>query len=211
MRNRSKLPLESLEPVLLPLGPIGDLGKVFPDLSPDSTTELEIGFGKGLHLVNAAQANPNTRYLGVEIERKYVFFAATTLIRKGIRNVRLVAGDAAVFVTNHVAEASLDVVHIYFPDPWWKKRHHKRRLVTQAFLEQILRLLKDGGIIRFATDVEAYFQMTEEILVNLKGVERSNPGNSSNPLHDMDYLTHFERKARLKGKPIFRWDLKKMV
>jgi len=105
----------------------------------------------------------------------------------------------------------LDVVHIYFPDPWWKKRHHKRRLVTQAFLEQILRLLKDGGIIRFATDVEAYFQMTEEILVNFKGVERFNPGNSSNPLHDMDYLTHFERKARLKGKPIFRWDLKKMV
>lgn len=193
------------------MGQVGDLSEVFPDFPSNAPTELEIGFGKGLHLVNASLANPQIRYLGVEIERKYVFFAATTLVKKNIRNVRLVAGDAAVFVASHVREASLDVVHIYFPDPWWKKRHHKRRLVTQSFLEQILRLLKSGGIIRFATDVEAYFQMTEELLVNLKGVERSSPDTASNPLHDMDYLTHFERKARLKGKPIFRWDLKKMV
>ena len=193
------------------MGPMGELAKLFPEMPPDAPTELEIGFGKGLHLVNASVAYPGTRYLGVEIERKYVFFAATTLTKKSIRNVRLVAGDAAVFIASHVPEESLDVVHIYFPDPWWKKRHHKRRLVTQTFLEQVLRLLKVGGSIRFATDVEAYFQMTEELLVNLKGVERTSPAATSDPLHDMDYLTHFERKARLKGKPIFRWVLKKMV
>jgi tRNA (guanine-N7-)-methyltransferase len=193
------------------MGPLENLAQVFPDLPSGSPVELEIGFGKGLHLVNASQSNPQTRYLGIEIERKYVLFAATTLVKNGIRNVRLVTGDATIFVANHVPKAILDVVHIYFPDPWWKKRHHKRRLVTLAFLNQVLDLLKPGGLIRFATDVEAYFQMTEELLPELKGVSRSTPVSADTPNHDMDYLTHFERKARLKGKPIFRWDLKKMV
>lgn len=192
------------------MGPLENLAQVFPDLPSGSPVELEIGFGKGLHLVNASQSNPQTRYLGIEIERKYVLFAATTLVKNGIRNVRLVTGDATIFVANHVPKAILDVVHIYFPDPWWKKRHHKRRLVTLAFLNQVLDLLKPGGLIRFATDVEAYFQMTEELLPELKGVSRSTPVSADTPNHDMDYLTHFERKARLKGKPIFRWDLKKM-
>lgn len=211
MRNRTKLPLEALEPVLLPLGPLAKLDQVFPDLPSDSPVELEIGFGKGLHLVNASQSNPQTRYLGIEIERKYVLFAATNLVKKNLQNVRLVTGDANTFVANHVPKAILDVVHIYFPDPWWKKRHHKRRLVTLSFLKQVLDLLKSGGLIRFATDVEAYFQMTEELLPELEGVYRSTPASADSPAHDMDYLTHFERKARLKGKPIFRWDLKKMV
>jgi tRNA (guanine-N7-)-methyltransferase len=193
------------------MGPLENLAQVFPDLPSGSPVELEIGFGKGLHLVNASQSNPQTRYLGIEIERKYVLFAATTLVKNGIRNVRLVTGDATIFVANHVPKAILDVVHIYFPDPWWKKRHHKRRLVTLAFLNQVLDLLKPGGLIRFATDVEAYFQMTEELLPELKGVSRSTPVSADTPNHDMDYLTHFERKACLKGKPIFRWDLKKMV
>ena len=193
------------------MGPLENLAQVFPDLPSGSPVELEIGFGKGLHLVNASQSNPQTRYLGIEIERKYVLFAATTLVKNSIRNVRLVTGDATIFVANHVPKAILDVVHIYFPDPWWKKRHHKRRLVTLAFLNQVLDLLKPGGLIRFATDVEAYFQMTEELLPELKGVSRSTPVSADTPNHDMDYLTHFERKARLKGKPIFRWDLKKMV
>lgn len=193
------------------MGPLENLAQVFPDLPSGSPVELEIGFGKGLHLVNASQSNPQTRYLGIEIERKYVLFAATTLVKNSIRNVRLVTGDATIFVANHVPKAILDVVHIYFPDPWWKKRHHKRRLVTLAFLNQVLDLLKPGGLIRFATDVEAYFQMTEEFLPELKGVSRSTPVSADTPNHDMDYLTHFERKARLKGKPIFRWDLKKMV
>ena len=77
MRNRTKLPLEALGPVLLPMQPVGILASIYPDISTDAPLELEVGFGKGLHLVNAALQNPSSRYLGIEIERKYVFFAAT--------------------------------------------------------------------------------------------------------------------------------------
>lgn len=211
MRNRTKLPLEALGPVLLPMQPVGILASIYPDISTDAPLELEVGFGKGLHLVNAALQNPSSRYLGIEIERKYVFFAATSVVNRGIKNVRLIAGDASLFMATHIPKGVVDVVHIYFPDPWWKKRHHKRRLVTQGFLENVLLILKPEGMIRFATDVEAYYQMTEELLSQLSGVVRSNPESTSSVAHDMDYLTHFERKARLKGKPIFRWDLKKLV
>lgn len=211
MRNRAKLPLEALEPVLLPFGPVSGPQVLYPEGQEINRFELEVGFGKGLHLVNASLVNPHTGYLGIEIERKYVLGAATSLVKKGIRNVRLIQGDAAKFIADLVQPEIFDSIHVYFPDPWWKKRHHKRRLVTQLFLENCLKALKLKGVIHFATDVEAYFQMTEELLVAIPKVEKTIPLQIEAPAHDMDYLTHFERKARLKGKPIFRWDLRKLV
>ncbi len=210
LRNRSRLSAELLQPVLFDPVAIRKPDLLFPDIPPDSPLELEVGFGKGLHLVNEGSARPYSRFLGIEIEKKYVLVAATAVVRKNLSNVRVAIGDAAFCVANLIPSGCLDAFHVYFPDPWWKKRHHKRRLVNRVFIENAVRLLKTDGRLHFATDVHAYYQESLALLINLPDVEILHPQERQNPSHDMDYLTHFERKARLLGKPIFRWDLRKL-
>jgi tRNA (guanine-N7-)-methyltransferase len=195
---------EALAPYLFPLSdppvPI-DWHALFGN---DHPVELEIGFGKGLFLVTAASANPETNYAGVEIEKKYALFTATRMAKRSLRNVRVSCGDARVFLRDHVASASIQTVHVYFPDPWWKKRHHKRRVFTAEFADQCERVLSVGGKLSIATDVEEYFGVMRELLAQRPGFVELPPPAHQDPTHDMDYLTNFERKARQKGQPIYR-------
>jgi tRNA (guanine-N7-)-methyltransferase len=166
--------------------------------------ELEIGFGKGLFLLIAAQAHPDINFIGVEIVRKYQLFTATRLAKRDLRNVRVVCADACLFLPRYVPAVSLQAVHVYFPDPWWKKRHHKRRVFTAEFVMECARILRPGGQFHAVTDVEEYTATMSALLAEQPSLRQLSPLSEKVPSHDLDYLTNFERKFRKQGKPIYR-------
>ena len=204
MRQAGRLPLEQLTPYLLevPEAPAPfDWRAVFGNEHP---VEVEIGFGKGLFLVTAAQACPGVNFLGIEVVRKYQLFTATRVAKRDLANVRLAKADARAFLRDCVAPASVQAVHVYFPDPWWKKRHHKRRVFIPEFVVQCERILMPGGHLYAVTDVAEYFQIITELLAGNTRLRPLPPPGLKEPQHDLDYLTNFERKFRKEGRPIYR-------
>lgn len=202
MRRAVRLPLEQLAPYLLdvPSGaPALDWHALFANAAP---VEIEVGSGKGLFLLSSSQAHPDINYVGIEIERKYQLYAANRLAKRGLKNVRLVCADARTFLGQHVAPASVQAVHVYFPDPWWKKRHHKRRVFTAEFTETCARVLVPGGRLHVASDVGEYFAIITDLL-NAQPMFAPLPSPAPRePVHDFDYLGNFERKYRKEGKQI---------
>lgn len=205
MRRQARLPLESLQPLLIEAKTdhptLLDWQAVYGN---DHPVELEVGFGKGLFLLTSGQERPDTNFLGIEIERGYALMTATRLVKRGITNVRLVAGDAKLFLPQRVPDHSLDAVHVFFPDPWWKTRHRKRRLFTEEFARECSRILKKDAVLHLVTDVEDYFKMIIEMMAGLPIFEQLAAPEVRDPKHDLDYLTHFERKYRIEGRPIYR-------
>jgi tRNA (guanine-N7-)-methyltransferase len=196
--------LEQLQPYLVslpdPPAPL-DYAALFGNNHP---VELEVGFGKGLFLLRSALEQPNVNFLGIEIVRKYQLYAATRVALRQLPNIKLACADARLFVRDCIATASLQTVHVYFPDPWWKHRHQKRRVFTPEFAMQCVRMLRMGGILSFASDVQDYFVMVQK-LVGVHTELRELPApQAGEPAHDMDYLTNFERKFRKEGRPIYR-------
>jgi tRNA (guanine-N7-)-methyltransferase len=166
----------------------------------DQPVEIEVGFGKGLFLLNQGQARPQVNFLGIEIERKYVLFTAARLDKRRLTNVRLACTDARWLLRERLATASVAAVHVYFPDPWWKQRHRKRRVFTPEFAAEIARVLTPGGRLHFVSDVAAYF---EESLQMLAAQGNLQPLANAEPVLP-EYLTNFERKYRQEGRPIYR-------
>jgi len=209
VRRGPRLSLEELAPFLLPVpeqpGAIS-FQELFGNQHP---VEMEVGFGKGLFLLNSALKNPGTNYVGVEIVRKYQLFAATRIAMRKLPNVKLACGDANLFLRDFIAPGSLETIHIYFPDPWWKNRHHKRRIFTDEFIERCLAALRVGGHLSIVTDVEDYFMRIQELITPLVILKPLPLEELPVPQNDMDYLTNFERKFRKEGKPIYRgrWEL----
>jgi tRNA (guanine-N7-)-methyltransferase len=204
VRRAKRLPLDELAPYLLepPESPkLFDWRQVFGN---DDPVELEVGFGKGLFLLNACQACPQVNFLGIEILRKYQLYAATRFAKRGLKNVRLVKADAREFLRDLVPPDSIQAIHIYFPDPWWKKRHLKRRLFTPDFGDQCQRTLGPGGKLYIVSDVADYFAAITELLQQETRLELLPPADPKKPAHDLDYLTNFERKFRKEGRPIYR-------
>jgi tRNA (guanine-N7-)-methyltransferase len=216
VRKTRRLPLEELSPYLLAL-PDAPLGTPPPALDwravfgNDHPVELEVGFGKGLFLVKASTENPTVNYVGVEIERKLQLYVATRMAVRHRTNVRLVVTDARDFVRDRVPSGSLRGVHVYFPDPWWKKRHHKRRVFTEEFAVACERMLAPGGRLHLATDVGEYFEIMTGLVAERTGLVRLPPPDEHAPAHDMDYLSNFERKARQKGQPVYRAEYEKRI
>jgi tRNA (guanine-N7-)-methyltransferase len=178
-----------------------DWTEVFGDARP---VELEVGSGKGLFLANAATAWPDRNFLGIELSRKYARKAAERLAKRGLGNVRVVAGDARKFLEAFTPGRSLAAVHIYFPDPWWKKRHRKRRVFCEPFVADVARALRPGGEFFAATDVEEYFGVMREIMEAHPEFVPQPLEAPREPQHELDYLTNFERKYRIEGRPIYR-------
>jgi tRNA (guanine-N7-)-methyltransferase len=204
LRRTPRLPLEALAGHLLevPSPPAAfDWTIVFGN---DRPVELEVGFGKGLFLVTSATAHPETNFVGVEIVRKYQLFTATRLAKRRLPNVRVACADAGPFLRDCVPAASLQTVHVYFPDPWWKKRHHKRRVFTAEFAQQCFRALRPGGELSAATDVPEYAVVMADTMASLPAFRPVPPPEPGTPAHDLDYLTNFERKFRKLGKAIHR-------
>jgi len=165
---------------------------------------IEIGAGKGTFLLGQAQAQPSDNFLGIEWARKYYRYAVDRIGRWGLTNVRIIRTDAAGFIIEFVPDDSVDCFHIYFPDPWPKKRHHKRRFICPANLQHLIRCLKNGGQIRIATDHADYFEQIKMVLT-----ERSDI------LEEIDFIkpagaesgertgTNFERKYIKDQRPIY--------
>lgn len=209
MRRGSRLPLEQLQPYLhdLPVAPPPvplariDWGAMYGN---DRPVEIEVGFGKGLFLVTEAPTRPDVNFYGIEIVRKYQLFTANRIAKRELHNVRLACADAKWVLRDLVPAGSVQVVHVYFPDPWWKTRHHKRRLFTEEFASYCAGVLRAGGQLRVVTDVPDYADMVRQTVTGVPAlIPREVPGEHA-PQHDMDYLTNFERKFRQEGKPIHR-------
>lgn len=126
--------------------------------------ELEIGCGKGGFLLSRARANPGIRMLGIEWANRYYRYCADRMARWQLTNVRVMRTDAKVFVIRHLPPHSLSVLHLYYPDPWPKKRHHKRRLVQPDFVDAAVRALVPGGKWLIQSDHEEYFRRIHGLL-----------------------------------------------
>lgn len=166
--------------------------------------ELEVGSGKGLFLATAAAAQPERDFLGCEISLPYARAAAARLVESGLTNAAVICGDAQQLVAERFADGSLDAVHVYFPDPWWKRRHRKRRVMSAPFVAQIQRVLRPGGRLHFWTDVEEYYRATLKLLTGFPALRGPLPVAERTPEHDYDYRTHFERRVRLHGEAVYR-------
>ncbi len=183
------------------LGDKLDFVRIFGRAGP---IHLEIGSGKGTFLVAQAQAQPEVNFLGIEWARKFYRHAVDRIGRWGLHNVRLVRADAATFLRDFVPPESVDCFHIYFPDPWPKKRHHKRRLLQSSNLEVLIGCLKPGGEIRIATDHADYFEQIRQVTSaygdKLKEIAFERPaGAREGELTG----TNYERKYVKQSRPIY--------
>ena len=139
-----------------------DFGRIFGRPGP---VHIEIGTGKATFLLNEAMAQPNVNFLGIERARKYYRCAVDRIGRWALTNVRIIRTDAAAFLAEFVPAGSIDCFHIYFPDPWPKRRHHKRRFFCPENLQQLLRCLKTSGDLKIATDHADYFEQIKKLVV----------------------------------------------
>lgn len=186
----------------------------YPDLSApiawaslfgnDHPVELEVGSGKGLFLANEASKRPETNFFGIEISRKYALRATERVAKKALANVRVLPGDARLFLSKYTPSASLDAVHVYFPDPWWKKRHRKRRVYCEGLVVDLERVLRPGADLWVVTDVEEYFGVILTLMASHPRFTKQAEPKPNEPGHELDYLTNFERKYRIEGRPIHR-------
>jgi len=166
---------------------------------------LEIGFGNGENLVTLAAAHPERDYLGIEVHRPGVGRALLALAERGLTNVRVICHDAVEVLGSRIAPGSLDEVLILFPDPWPKKRHHKRRLIQPPFVALLARALAPGGTLHLATDWEPYAQEMLAVLGAAAGLENLAPGSGFGPRPPERLPTRFERRGVRLGHAV--WDL----
>ncbi|MFH1920013.1 MAG: tRNA (guanosine(46)-N7)-methyltransferase TrmB [Planctomycetota bacterium] len=171
--------------------------------------EVEVGSGKGLFLRSAAAEQADVDFLGIEIAQKYARFAAAALAKRTLTNAVVVTADALRVFHEILPDDSLAAVHVYFPDPWWKKRHQKRRLMRESFVGDVERTLRGSGRLHFWTDVEEYFHATLELIAAHPGLEGPCEVPETSPEHDLDYRTHFERRMRLGDEPVYRAEFRK--
>lgn len=178
-----------------------DWSEMFGNENP---VEIDVGSGRGLFLVHSAEANPDINYLGIEIDYREGRRAARRLKKRNFANARVIGGDARLAFIKHVVPGSVSAVHVYFPDPWWKKKHKKRRVFTDEFADLAADVLKLGGHLHSWTDVEEYFEVISGLMNHHDRFETLQPPDEHDPENDMDYQTSFERKKRKEGWPIYR-------
>ena len=177
-----------------------DFGAIF---GRDSKVHFEIGSGRGTFLVNEALAKPDEDFFGVEWCSKIYRYAMDRIGRWGVSNVRIIRTDAAWLIKEHVADETISCFHIYFPDPWPKKRHNRRRFVNEENLEQMLRCLKKGGMIKLATDHADYFEQMQRVLDH-PAVEKVEFFKTSGAQGQGEWAgTNFERKYLAQGREIY--------
>ena len=172
---------------------------------------LEVGFGTGSALLSFAEAHPHMNCVGIEVYQPGIGAALQDLHVRGLDNVRLIEGDARISLAEVFARGSLVHVQILFPDPWPKRRHHKRRLLQEGFVSLIVSRLAAGGRLRIATDDAHYAREVlrvcdaEPMLSNLAGEGSFAPGTDERP------KTRFERRAEALGNEMFDLAFKRLA
>jgi len=170
----------------------------------DAPVHVEIGFGNGEALAAMAAAHPGNNYLGIEVHRPGVGSLLRRIEAEALHNVRVACLDA-VGLLARVPDGALDAVCLFFPDPWPKKRHHKRRLVQPEFVAVLCRKLRPGGVVRMATDWEDYAQQMLSVLAADPGLENLAVDDPFVPRPEARPLTRFERRGQKLGHGV--WDL----
>jgi tRNA (guanine-N7-)-methyltransferase len=166
---------------------------------------LEVGFGMGRSLLEMARAAPATNFIGVEVHQPGVGKLLQAMDEHGVQNIRIYRRDAVEVLRDCIPDSSLDAVHVFFPDPWHKKRHHKRRLIQPPFVALVGNKLKPGGVLHLATDWENYAEQMLEVLSRAEGL--SNTSGEGRFARRPAYrpLTKFELRGERLGHDV--WDL----
>jgi tRNA (guanine-N7-)-methyltransferase len=177
-----------------------DFARLFGRSGP---VHIEIGSGKGTFLLNQAKTQPGDILLGIEWARKYYRYAVDRIGRWGLTNVRIIRTDAAVFIRDHVPDSCVDCFHIYFPDPWPKKRHHKRRFLCPDNLNHLIRCLKTNGQLRIATDHADYFKQIKTVVAARSDILEKIDFAPTAGAEGSEWVgTNFERKYLKDNRPI---------
>lgn len=166
---------------------------------------LEIGFGNGASLAAMAAQHPEQDYLGIEVHRPGVGNLLLQVEKLGLTNIRVSSDDAVEVIAQQIPDASLDAVYLFFPDPWHKKKHHKRRIVQASFTRLIRQKLKIGGLFHLATDWENYAEHMMEVLSASEGFVNMAGQRQFTPRPDFRPLTRFEQRGERLGHDV--WDL----
>ena len=181
-------------------GQMLDLDKLF---GRNAMVVLEIGFGNGLSLAEMAENNPEQNYFGVEVHKPGVGSLLVQVKKHGLKNIRVSQDDAVEVLNQQIPDDSLDRVQIFFPDPWHKKRHHKRRLIQSKFVSDLLPKLKDHGVIHVATDWENYAEHILDVFSQSTALRNSADGYAAKP--DYRPTTKYERRGKRLGHGV--WDI----
>jgi tRNA (guanine-N7-)-methyltransferase len=172
----------------------------------DHPVYLEIGFGNGDSLAQMAAARPDNNYLGIEVHSPGVGHLLLKIEQLGLKNLRIIRHDAVEVLTRSIGDSQLAGVFLFFPDPWHKKRHHKRRILRPSLVSQLARIIQPGGLFHAATDWENY---AEHMLATLSDADRSfrNTAGAGRFSQRPDYrpLTKFEQRGQRLGHGV--WDL----
>ncbi|NKF50034.1 tRNA (guanosine(46)-N7)-methyltransferase TrmB [Shewanella sp. WXL01] len=179
-----------------------DLTHVF---GRDADTVLEIGFGMGASLVEMAADAPELNFIGIEVHKPGVGSCLSDAGAAGVSNLRVYHHDAMEVLENAIADGSLARVQLFFPDPWHKKRHHKRRIVQPEFAQLIRRKLKIGGVFHMATDWENYSEHMLEVMHDAEGFKNQSKDGTVVERPDSRPLTKFEARGHRLGHGV--WDI----
>ena len=175
-----------------------------PDLfGRDAPLVLEIGFGNGMSLADMAQNFPEQNFFGIEVHRPGVGSLLVQVKKRDLDNVRVSQEDAVLVLQQQIANASIDRVQIFFPDPWHKKRHHKRRLIQPAFVSTLIQKLKPQGVIHVATDWQNYAEHILEVLSADSALVNTVADYAPKPDYRPD--TKYEERGKRLGHGV--WDL----
>lgn len=166
---------------------------------------LEIGFGMGKSLVEMAKNAPERNFIGIEVHRPGVGACIALAEEEGVNNLKVYEHDAIEILADCIADESLDTVQLFFPDPWHKKKHHKRRIVQPEFVGSIRQKLKIGGVFHMATDWENYAECMLADMLASPGFENLSKDNSYVPRPESRPLTKFEARGQRLGHGV--WDL----
>ncbi|MFC6276901.1 tRNA (guanosine(46)-N7)-methyltransferase TrmB [Psittacicella hinzii] len=178
-----------------------DLDSIFPKQQP---VVIEIGFGMGTSLVQMAKENPHLNYLGIEVHTPGVGNALKLIAQEQLTNIKVACHDA-IEILQSLTPNSLHGLQLFFPDPWHKARHHKRRIVNPEFMALVTKALAPNGFVHMATDWENYAEQMLEVLTNTPSLENTSENNTYIPRPDIRPLTKFEQRGHRLGHGV--WDL----
>ena len=171
-----------------------DFGQLFGNANP---VILEIGSGKGRFLISSAVEQPDANFIGIEKSLHYHRVILDRVAKRNLRNVRLINYDAFPVLREMIPDASLSEIHIYFPDPWPRKREQKRRIIRAEALAEVRRTLVAGGAGIYVTDHREYFEIAAPLIADFFRAETRIPGPDDPP------RTNYEAKYRAEGREIY--------
>ncbi|MGB0205528.1 MAG: tRNA (guanosine(46)-N7)-methyltransferase TrmB [Neptuniibacter sp.] len=166
---------------------------------------LEIGFGMGDSLIEMAKDQPEKNYIGIEVHRPGVGRILSNAEKAGLNNIRVFCDDAIEVLAQCIPDSSLDCIQLFFPDPWHKKRHHKRRIVQPEFAQTLRKKLKVGGVFHMATDWENYAEHMMEVMSVAEGYQNVAGNGQYSPQPEWRPVTKFQKRGERLGHGV--WDL----